>query len=322
MDYVDDLGRAGLSSRLKRLSDTLFSEIGALHRAQGIQLEASCFPLLGIVERFGPLSLREAEEKLGTSHAAVSQKASVLSKAGLIELQIFKGDQRIKKMVLTEDGRALIARARPIWQATDRALAEIFYPDENVFFRLLKTFEDRLEARPLKSAVEKQLAAPLLENLKIVDFGIGMKHHFRRLNEEWIDRHFRLTEAEEDMYENPRKAILDRGGDILLAEADGEVVGVCALLPEGKRLEFVRMGIDPRFRGRGVGNFLLEAAIARARAKSGFTVLYLYGNTRLPRALDACRALGFKDVPMVPIDDVRYGRLDVRMELRLGEATA
>lgn len=317
MEYFDDLGRIGVGTRLKRISDLLINDINALYRQQGIQLEASCFPLLAIVERYGLLSMREAEERLGTSHAAISQKASALKKAGLIEVKAFKGDHRIRKMSLTAEGAATIDKARPCWQAMDRALAHMFFPDENVFFRLLKTFEDRLEEQSFRHMTLEQMKAQAVESVKIVDFGIGMKHHFRSLNENWMNRGFHPAPGDEDMFDNPRQAVLDKGGDILFAEVEGEIVGTCALMPRAGALELVKIGIDPRFYGRGVGERLLEAAIERAKSKSGYDVLFLLCNTGMTAALDFYRRAGFRDVPVLPEDDAKYGRVDVRMELRL-----
>jgi hypothetical protein len=46
MDEFANLGRLGLGSRLKRISDYMFAEINAFYRENGIEFEASTFPLL------------------------------------------------------------------------------------------------------------------------------------------------------------------------------------------------------------------------------------------------------------------------------------
>jgi putative acetyltransferase len=53
---------------------------------------------------------------------------------------------------------------------------------------------------------------------------------FRRLNEEWITRFFRIEPKEEPVLADPQASILDAGGRIFLATADERCVGCCALI--------------------------------------------------------------------------------------------
>jgi GNAT superfamily N-acetyltransferase len=61
------------------------------------------------------------------------------------------------------------------------------------------------------------------------------------------------------------------GTDVLVAERDGEVVGMCQLITfrhlqerGGRCAEIESMHVDSRFRSGGIGSVLVEAAVQRA----------------------------------------------------------
>lgn len=136
---------------------------------------------------------------------------------------------------------------------------------------------------------------------------------FRDLNRAWIQHYFTLEPHDNEMLDDPAGYILQPGGHILMAALDGEIVGTCALIKEtADRYELAKMAVDDRFRGRGIGRALGEAAVALAR-QIGARRLVLESNRRLSPALTLYRALGFVEVPMPP--DTPYARADIRMEL-------
>ncbi|MDX2141784.1 MAG: GNAT family N-acetyltransferase [Rhodospirillaceae bacterium] len=80
---------------------------------------------------------------------------------------------------------------------------------------------------------------------------------------------------------------------ILVAEADGALVGVVALKDSGERTaEMKRLYCRPDRQGRGVGERLVRAAIEVARDK-GFRSVMLVTLPRLTAAIGLYRKLGF-----------------------------
>ena len=53
---------------------------------------------------------------------------------------------------------------------------------------------------------------------------------FRTLNEQWIEKYFQLEEKDRQSLGDPEGQILAKGGHILVAERDGQLVGCCALM--------------------------------------------------------------------------------------------
>ena len=74
-------------------------------------------------------------------------------------------------------------------------------------------------------------------------------------------------------------AIDDAGGAVLVAEAEGEVIGVCQLVVfrqlqarGGRCAELESVHVHPGHRGAGVGSALVRAAVGRARALGCYRV--------------------------------------------------
>ena len=95
-------------------------------------------------------------------------------------------------------------------------------------------------------------------------------------------------------------ADIERGaGQVLVAQLQGEVVGVCQLIvfrhlqsKGGLCAEVESVHVHPEQRGSGIGRVLMEAAIARAR-ELGCYRIQLTSNKARPDAHRFYAALGF-----------------------------
>jgi GNAT superfamily N-acetyltransferase len=156
-------------------------------------------------------------------------------------------------------------------------------------------------------------------DLTIREFVAGDEGAFRRLNEEWIVRHFVLEPKDEQALADPRKTILDAGGRIFLAVRGGQPVGCCALLAMGGGdFEVAKMAVTESAQGLGVGRRLLEQVIAESAA-SGIRRLYLETNRKLVTAIRLYEAVGFRHLPPERIVPSPYARANVFMELLLNK---
>src|ERR1700694_3580703 len=133
--------------------------------------------------------------------------------------------------------------------------------------------------------------------ITIRDFVPGDQVAFRRLNEQWIRRHFVMEPKDEEAFADPRSTILNRGGRILFAVQDGEIVGCCALLAmRPGEFEVRKMAVAESSRRSGVGRRLLARAIEAARV-SGAGRLYLETNKKLTAAIRLYESMGFQHIP-------------------------
>jgi putative acetyltransferase len=166
--------------------------------------------------------------------------------------------------------------------------------------------------------------------IRVRRFEPGDADAFRRLNEEWITAHFTMETKDEEMFADPVRTVLDKGGHIFLAVHDVpnggmEVIGCCALQVRGqanfevhKTFEVSKMAVAPACRGLGVGRRILEHVVDSAR-KNGARWLYLETNRKLPNAIHLYESVGFKHLPPERIKPSGYTRTDVYMEMLLDE---
>jgi putative acetyltransferase len=157
--------------------------------------------------------------------------------------------------------------------------------------------------------------SPPVAEISIRQFQPGDAAAFRRLNEEWITRFFRIEPKEEPILADPQKTILDPGGKIFFATAGERCVGCCALIRTSeKEFEVAKMAVEPSYQGAGIGRRLLHAAIEEGRSR-GAQRLYLETNHVLTPAIRLYESVGFKHIDRNRITPSAYARADVYMEL-------
>jgi putative acetyltransferase len=150
--------------------------------------------------------------------------------------------------------------------------------------------------------------------IKIIEY--KNEHHaaFRQLNLEWLD-HYNLTESHDLMIlDDPEGTILNRGGFIWMAEADGQLVGSAGLIKEHDgEYELAKMAVTAAYRGKGISKLLIEKCLEKAR-EVGAKKLSLFSNHQLQTALSLYEKYGFRHVAL---HDSPFETADVKMELAL-----
>lgn len=166
------------------------------------------------------------------------------------------------------------------------------------------------------------MTPPQADSLVFRTYRPGDEAAFFRLNEDWITQYFETLEpADRAIISDPRKHILDGGGQILLAERDGEAIGCCALIAIAPgEYELAKMTVAEKARGAGVGRRLLRFAIDVARSM-GAQRLYLESNTKVAAAIHLYEQAGFRHLS-APLHASKYQRANVFMELILPAAAA
>jgi putative acetyltransferase len=149
----------------------------------------------------------------------------------------------------------------------------------------------------------------------IREFQPGDEIAFRKLNEEWIARFFRIEPKEAKVLADPKGLILDDGGKIFFATVSNQLIGCCALKRMSENeFEVAKMAVTPAFQGSGIGRKVLQATIEAGRVM-GARRLYLETNHTLTPAIRLYESVGFKHIPAERIIPSEYERADVYMEL-------
>jgi len=146
-------------------------------------------------------------------------------------------------------------------------------------------------------------------------FRAGDETDFRVLNEQWIERYFKVECKDQSTFADPQSSIIEQGGQILIAISDGHSVGCCALLRMGKReYEVAKMAVSPEHQGKGIGRLLLSAAVTEAQ-HLGASRLYLETNQILKPAIALYESIGFQHIDQSRAVPSHYTRANVYMEL-------
>jgi N-acetylglutamate synthase-like GNAT family acetyltransferase len=151
-------------------------------------------------------------------------------------------------------------------------------------------------------------------DIRIIPYKAEHQPAFRELNLHWLEKYGLTEEYDLRILEDPRRTILDKGGYIWMAEADGEIVGSAGLaLEEPGVYELVKMTVASAYQGQGISRLLIERCLYKAR-ELGARKVTLYSNHQLARAIGLYEKYGFRHVELVnsPLETA-----DVRMELEL-----
>lgn len=149
-------------------------------------------------------------------------------------------------------------------------------------------------------------------NIRILSWDSAFQPAFYRLNRAWIEADYPLEPLDIAVLSDPERHILSGGGAILSALAGSEVVGVVALRLVGeKTFELTKMAVDIAWRGQGIGQKLMEAALETAQTLgAAHVILYSNSVTSAP-AIRLYRKLGFQEIPL---EQGVYKRANIKME--------
>jgi N-acetylglutamate synthase-like GNAT family acetyltransferase len=154
--------------------------------------------------------------------------------------------------------------------------------------------------------------------LSILPWHPDRARDFSDINREWVEAMFVLEDADRIVLDDPQGQIIDGGGDILFAEAEGMgIIGAGALKRTGDgAYELTKMGVRETMRGLKAEGFLLTALIARAE-ELGATKLYLLTNQICAAAIHLYEKAGFAhDAENLTDYGGGYQRCDVAMRYR------
>lgn len=318
-----DYGSLLLGSRLRRLSDQLHAGVDQAYLAAGVSLSSRCFPVLFLLRDNGPTSITVLAAQIGQTHPAVVQLGRKMLAAGVVAEMSAPDDERRRLLALTDDGRQLMLRLQPVWQDIQAAVDVVCDQGADQLLAVLSRAESHLQANAFADMIAARKRVREREAVEIIDFaaadgkahGTDYADDFKRLNIEWLERHFYVEALDHAILSQPRTAILAPGGAIFLARLNGAIVGTCALINSGDgKLELSKMAVTQDCQGLGLGRRLIERALAHFRA-SGASLLFLESNSKLQPALALYESVGFRHVAR-PETEAHYQRANVYMEFQ------
>jgi GNAT superfamily N-acetyltransferase/DNA-binding MarR family transcriptional regulator len=309
---LHDYGELLLASRMRRLSEMMYAGVDAVYREQGVKLSSSCFPILFLLRDCGRLGISELAVQLGQSHPAVSQMSRRLLKARVVREWPDPADERRRLLSLSSQGRVLMKRLVPVWDALSTAVKKL--AADHPVSAALTGIDQALVQRSFAQRIRAELHAAEAGAIGIMPFEPRYAAAFTKLNLEWLHKYFRVEPIDARVLSRPSE-ILRRGGTILLAQKGREIIGTCALLKAGEsRFELSKMAVTEAYQGLGVGRRLLLATL-EAFTDLGGGELFLETNSILAPAIRLYESVGFVHAPR-PAGPAHYVRADVYMRYK------
>lgn len=309
---VEELGELAIGMRLRRLYDLFAQGVIKIYKDHNLNFEPKYFGLFYIINDYRQASVTEIAEELKLTHAGVIHLAKELEKLGYIESVRSPADSRKRMLQLSEKGKEALPDFERVWDNIKRLNQQLFAATTNNLMAAINETEELL----LKQSYYQRYndVFKQSDDLRIITYRPQLARYFKSINIEWINTHFTVEEHDLEQLDHPEESVLKNGGEIFFVEYKSQIVGTCALIKTGEReYELAKMGISPEYRGKKIGNRLMEAVIKEA-GELNAKKLWLGSSTKLPAALNLYKKFGFRDVPLQPTP---YNRADVRMELLL-----
>jgi ribosomal protein S18 acetylase RimI-like enzyme len=151
-----------------------------------------------------------------------------------------------------------------------------------------------------------------MAEITIVPYSKEYKECIKTLNYEWLEKYFFVEPDDVEHLSDPQFHIIDKGGHIYFAKYNNEIVGTSSLMKTGiGEYELAKMAVTEKYKGLGIGKFLLEHCIQEAKNMRA-AKLSLFSNTKLTSAIHLYKKYGFIEVPLPA--QIHYERADIMME--------
>jgi len=288
-----------------------------IYHEANVDFQPRWFTVFMALDRTDSLTITEIAEQLGVSHTAVNNTVTDMSKHGLVTKKKDIRDERRQRVSLTDSGRSTRGQLTELWVGVKKANVELLWETQVDLLDDLQIIESALDRRDMGNRMRQNIGLPEREVFEIVDYRPAYKKHFASLNYQWLEEKFTVEESDRQIFDDPNGSILRRGGSIICARHNEEIIGTCALLVRSDgNVEIAKMAVTPAFRGRGVGRLLARKVIDRAR-NSGVKRILLATSTELKAATALYKSLGFKKTQEGPAEESCFERPSVSMELIL-----
>ncbi|MBD2060234.1 GNAT family N-acetyltransferase [Oculatella sp. FACHB-28] len=314
MDFYSQVGKVALGSRLRRLSETFTEDAAKIYSLYETNLDPKWFPVFYVLSHQESASITEIAQKIGHSHPSVSQIVKEMSKKKLVKIDKSAEDARVSVVKLSDIGKQLIPnldkQQLDVTQVVEDLLAEM----QHDLWKAIEEVEFLLANQSFFERVKEIHKVRERQQVEIIDYKSEFHDEFKRLNYEWIEKYFKLEEADRQSLNHPNEKILATGGHIYMARSNSEIVGTCALIKvDDDTYELAKMAVTETAKGKGIGWLLGQAAINKAHELGAKTV-FLESNTALAPAINLYQKLGFQKVVR---PSSHYERCNIQMELKL-----
>jgi len=319
LDLISKLGPLAFASRLKRISELLYRDVSRLYAESDVDFEARWFPVLYILIHKSPMAVTEIASELRLTHPAINQIAKQMIKKGYLVSAPDKSDERRHLLSLTKKGRNLASKLAPMWEDVAYVTGELLKMTGSDVLLALDQLEKALGEKGIYERVLEIDRRKDSNSIEIIDFDSRYSKRFKELNYEWLLEYFEVEEEDEKVLSDPAGFIIDKGGQVVFAIIDGEIIGTGALVKKDRHTyEITKMAVTNNARRKGAGRKILAALIDNARKLSA-RKLILETSPQLEPAIKLYESHGFVRIANQNGYRSKYRRPSIMMQLDLNQ---
>lgn len=133
--------------------------------------------------------------------------------------------------------------------------------------------------------------------MEIIPYKSEYKNDFIQLNRAWIEKFFKIEQADIDMLEHIEEYIT-KGAMVYFAIENGKVLATCMIEPHDNNIwEICKLASAGQYTGTGAGSAVFEACLNYA-VEHGAKKIVLVTASKLKPALHIYKKYGFTEVPL------------------------
>lgn len=141
MDFLQQIGLAGLNSRIKRLSDDLLYSTRDYYKKAGLDIEPNWHLIFLLLENHKSLTITEISQELRMSHPACVKIINKMKKKDYIDTKTDKNDARKQLIELSDKAKNKLPEFHKHWEACIRTSEELIEKSPH-FIQELTEFEN------------------------------------------------------------------------------------------------------------------------------------------------------------------------------------
>jgi len=141
--------------QIRDLHGSLLDIVSVINRPQrdatlikeaAIPLERALFPLLVVIDRFGPIGVVDLADRVGRDYTTVSRQVAKLEGLDLVDRKTDTKDRRIRESAITLKGRSMTQAVDAARERIGRRILKTWDPHEVVeLVRLMRKFADAIK---------------------------------------------------------------------------------------------------------------------------------------------------------------------------------
>jgi len=144
-----------IGKQIRHLHGSLLDIVSLINRPQldevlikeaAIPLERALFPLLVVIDKFGPIGVVDLADRVGRDYTTVSRQIAKLASLDLVERKVDAKDRRIRETAISPKGKVMTRAVDAARERLGRRVFETWDPrDFDELVRLMRKFADTIK---------------------------------------------------------------------------------------------------------------------------------------------------------------------------------